>query len=496
MGGFFYLYLTYGDFCGNLSIVSRRTDIQVLKNILIEKGYKPLFDTYTDSKSKLKVLCLVHGEFLTNGQLIKRGNGCRKCGRKTYSKTRRGSIDKIADRAEAMGLKLISEEFPNPTGPQVLTFECAIHGRFDKDHRRVARGSGCAKCGRSIRAEKSKKDPDLFEAELKIIRPDYVLVSRYDNNSSKVEVLCPVHGSFRIIPSDLLGGHGCIMCGNRSLGTQNSIANLIKEKGLEVIQNDRLIVGPLELDIYVASKNLAIEYCGLYWHTEDSKKKNAHINKLNKCNEKGIKLITIFSDEWMERKEQVKNVINAKLGLLPKIAARNCSVKEISKEESDLFTNKYHLQGSTRATMRMGLFYGEELVGIITGGPHHRQARSDSLVLNRLCFGPYSVMGGSSKLFKIFREKALKLGFAKIVSWSDNRWSDGGVYKALGFTLEEESKIDYSYCKGKRRFSKQSCQKNMLLRKGATGNTEKEMAESLGYKRIWDCGKKRWVVYL
>lgn len=40
---------------------------------------------------------------------------------------------------------------------------------------------------------------------------------------------------------------------------------------------------------------------------------------------------------------------------------------------------------------------------------------------------------------------------------------------------------------------KQSCTKKALKERGGVGSTEKELAESLGYARIWDCGKKRWV---
>ena len=243
------------------------------------------------------------------------------------------------------------------------------------------------------------------------------------------------------------------------------------------MENNRIIIKPLELDIYIPSKQLAIEYCGIYWHTEDKKERNAHFNKYLACKNKDIQLITI---------------LNAKLGLLPKIAARDCEVKEITKQEAKDFINKYHLQGFAKSLIYLGLFYNGAMVGAITGGPHHRQGHKDVFILNRLCFGSHAVIGGANKLFKIFKQKVLNTGFKKIVSWSDNRWSNGRVYEAMGFSLEEELKIDYSYCKSKKRFSKQSCQKKMLLKKGAIGKTEKEMALSLGLLRIWDCGKKKW----
>jgi len=80
------------------------------------------------------------------------------------------------------------------------------------------------------------------------------------------------------------------------------------------------------------------------------------------------------------------------------------------------------------------------------------------------------------------------------LSWSDNRWSDGSVYKKLGFTLDEHLKPDYTYVSlinPKRRISKQS------QKKSATNCppeiTELEWANTRGLARIWDCGKTRWV---
>lgn len=64
----------------------------------------------------------------------------------------------------------------------------------------------------------------------------------------------------------------------------------------------------------------------------------------------------------------------------------------------------------------------------------------------------------------------------------------------MGYTKEEELPPDYFYLDGNEVRSKQSCQKKHLAKKGARGKTEREMAESLGYDRIWDCGKIRWVL--
>ena len=109
-------------------------------------------------------------------------------------------------------------------------------------------------------------------------------------------------------------------------------------------------------------------------------------------------------------------------------------------------------------------------------------------------------MGGSSRLLKYLIKYTKDSQYSELISWSDNRWSEGNVYNKTGFTLVEHLGPDYSYyVGGNKRQSKQSNQKKNLITKGAKGtleDKEKELASSLGYSRIWDCGKKRWKIHL
>lgn len=257
--------------------------------------------------------------------------------------------------------------------------------------------------------------------------------------------------------------------------------------------------GGIEIDVYMPEIKVGIEYCGLYWHNEESptpRTTNYHANKAAKANRDGIRLITIFQDEWRDRKEQIKGFLKSVIGKNEnKLFARKTHIKSILKEEVKIFMNANHIQGFARAEAAFGLFFEGELVAAITGNIHHRAGQDGVYVLNRLVFkNNHSVAGGASKLTKTLLAHAKSLGFKKMVSWSDNRWSEGRVYQEIGFGLEQVLKPDYSYVSGQNRLSKQSCQKKFLSSKGAEGNTESKMASSLGYKKIWDCGKKRWAL--
>jgi hypothetical protein len=278
---------------------------------------------------------------------------------------------------------------------------------------------------------------------------------------------------------------------------QVGVKEFLESIGLKVSYNDRKAIKPKEIDIYVESKKIGIEYCGIYWHSDLFIDDNTHLDKMKMANAAGIRLITIFEDEWLNRQDQVKNFLKATLGVSDrKLHGRKCTVKIIPALVGKTFMENYHIQGAAiRSMVYLGLWHEDELVGVMSLGRHHRRSANGEVVLDRLCFKDgVTVSGGSSKLLCVAIGWAKKQGFTKMVSWSDNRWSQGDVYRACGFKLEEELRRDYSYVKQAGRVSKQSCTKAALARLGAVGATEKEMAESLGYARIWDCGKKRWVL--
>ena len=253
-----------------------------------------------------------------------------------------------------------------------------------------------------------------------------------------------------------------------------------------------------EIDIYLPDYKVGIEYCGLYWHNEGNgqKGKTYHFDKMKLVESHGVRLITIFEDEWVGRKDQVKNFLMSVVGLSDtKISARKCQLVPVDILVGRAFLEQHHIQGPARLNLVFfGLEFNGELIGVVSGGRHHRQGHKTELVLDRLCFkGGITVQGGASRLFKALVGYAQANGYSKVVSWSDNRWSQGNVYRKMGFILEQELGPDYSYVdisNPHRRYSKQSMKKKGSER---TGNlTERELREAEGYSRIWDCGKKRW----
>lgn len=81
---------------------------------------------------------------------------------------------------------------------------------------------------------------------------------------------------------------------NSSAG-EREVRQFIKEINVESVHNDRCLISPKEVDLYIPAHNLAIEYCGVYWHSEGSgKDRRYHQAKQQKCAELGIQLLTIY----------------------------------------------------------------------------------------------------------------------------------------------------------------------------------------------------------
>ena len=169
---------------------------------------------------------------------------------------------------------------------------------------------------------------------------------------------------------------------------------------------------------------VGFEYNGLFWHSEKmGKSKNYHLDKQNLAKKNGIKLYHIFSDEWIKNKEIVKSKIKNILGLSgKKIYARKCEIKEITTEEKNKFLLKNHIQGIDKSTHKIGAFYGEELVAVMTFSALRNVlgSKKEDNHFELVRFSSNNVVGIASKLLKYFVKK---YNPDKIISYADKRWT-------------------------------------------------------------------------
>ena len=272
------------------------------------------------------------------------------------------------------------------------------------------------------------------------------------------------------------------------------ISSLLGEDAVET--SNRSIISPYELDIYIPSRSIAIEYNGLYWHTEErGKDKNYHFNKWKMCKDSGIQLLTIWEDEWRDKKDIVKSMLAHKLGVSQgkKVYARNTTVSPLDSSTARSFLDSYHIQGSCFSSAYFGLYDdSDELVAVSAW-----KKTGDMLYLDRYATSCV-VVGGMGKTLKAGTKYAQKQNVDKIVTFSDHQVSDGGLYEKLGFSCDKELSPDYRYVANGERIHKFNYRlkrfRNDPELEYREGLTEKELAQINGLERVWDCGKTRWVM--
>lgn len=277
---------------------------------------------------------------------------------------------------------------------------------------------------------------------------------------------------------------------------EKEIVDFLKSLNLNIVENSRKIIPPYELDIYIPDEKIAIEFNGLYWHSDKFNNQSYHLLKTNLCNKKEIKLIHIFEDEWIFKqsivKERLKQIL--KISNSIKINARDCQIEEIGPKTKNEFLEKFHLQGKDSSVIKLGAFYNNELVSVMTfrHGNISKGSKTytDIWELSRFCIKyDYRIPGIASKLLSYFKKN---FNWKEIFTFADKRWSEGNLYYKLGFEYTYDTKPNYWYIKDYKRIHR------FNLRK--TENDPKEipewvLRESEGYLRIWDCGNMKFNMY-
>lgn len=278
---------------------------------------------------------------------------------------------------------------------------------------------------------------------------------------------------------------------------EQDIELFIRSLNVDVVTNDKHL--GFELDLYMPEYRLAIEYNGLRWHSEffGKKDKRYHISKTNKCTAAGIRLIHVFEDEWSSNPELIKNKIKHILGKSDhRIYARKCVVRQISNKQSAEFCNLYHVQGTGKGYLHVGIFWDNELVGCMQLSRLRRslnqQHTAGYVEIIRYCT-KYSVIGGFSKIIKSL--PTYDDSIRTIVSYADKRWtcSKNNIYNKSGFSLVKDSGPNYWYIRGSKRLHRYNFTKSRIVQQGADPSlSEIQNMVNMGYDRIWDCGTLKY----
>lgn len=518
-----------------------------------------------NSKTRVTIICPVHGEFTQQASSHISGMGCAKCADEA-KKHRQLSLDefiklsrtKHGDKYDYSLVNYVDANTP-------VTIICPVHGAVEvHPYKHHHLGSGCKKC-----AGKHRYTQEEFVEKLKTISPQLEVLSQYKSTHAPIDVKCVEHNhEFSSTPRVLLSGTtGCPDCirnkrqkgcmerygtkhhkqknktpdqiakfNNRDWlyeqhvtnkrtvvdiakelnywdsslltkmeelgievinwshtcsGPEREIDQLVQSLGFETITRNRTLIAPLELDIYVPELKLAIEYCGLYWHSDKFKERSYHANKLKQCQKAGIRLITIFEDEWEQRKSLVVKKLTNIMGKSaePTVFARKCSVVSLTTEQKRKFLDANHIQGDGPGSISYGLMHSDALVAVMS----FIVGQNGKYTLNRFATS-CKIPGGFSKLLSHFKKNH---NWQTIVSFADLRWSVGSLYEQNGFVNDKVLVPDYYYCYAGVRHHKfkfrHSNLHNILGDVYDPAKSEWENMKDSKYDRIWNCGLIRYI---
>ena len=241
---------------------------------------------------------------------------------------------------------------------------------------------------------------------------------------------------------------------------------------------------------------------GLYIQQLKGNQRKQLVNLQQSYKDRGIKLLVLFNDEFVDN----KNLVLSKIQHLclknnqERVHARKCFVVEINATEKNKFLNSNHLQGKDISQINLGAYYGDILVGVMTfcqprvimSGQHQNKG---AVELSRFATDiNYRIPGIASKLLSHFKRN---YSWDEIYSYADKRWSTGNVYEQLGFEETKHNPPAYWYVINGKRKHRWGYRKDALKNNYPNYNpnlTEYQNMLNWGYDRVWDCGTIKYTL--
>lgn len=458
--------------------------------------------SYRKITEKVIIVCPDHGPFEQAGSSHLAGHGCPKCRRRSkpqQSQQSRASFDTswfVARAKQVHGdeYDYCATKYVASTGKVTIT--CRKHGQFKQTARDHLNGYGCAACG----LEKLSRDNARTFEEFKLLatrlhNDKFSYIGEYRNQDTDMAMECQEHGVFFQKPRHHLRGHGCPKC-SVSAG-QLDIFNEVKALlgGVDVVLNDRsALPDNFEVDVYIPEHKLGIEYHGLYWHSydrlESRQERYRHHTKAELANNAGVRLIQVFESEWAKQKEIVLSVLRSKLGLTRRVHARALQLQIVPNDVAEDFYNRTHLQGHRQGSLHLALCNSGTPLCMMSFCKHKKYGHE---LLRYSAELGVTVVGGPGRLLSNFFKM---IPDTNLLSYCDRRYSNGNVYKQLGFKSDGVTGPNYFYVDGSSLLSRQKFQKHKLKSKLSTYNDDLSETGNMfmaGYRRIWDAGHLRFI---
>jgi DNA-directed RNA polymerase subunit RPC12/RpoP len=493
----------------NSTFCNKEEKIKLFKEKCDSLNISILSGEYKNNKSNFLLKCnKCKTEWKGNWQsLITRKNSCPLCSHKRGgSKKRRFTLNELKSYVKKITnneYEFVSSKYEGNNIKYEFYHKKCKKIFLARTENFINKGNRCPYCSGSIK----KTIEDARSLISRYGYNEYTLLSdKYENTNAKLLIKHSCGFEFNMSLNKFINrGFRCPNCreGGRSAKEQDFYI-FIKKIYNDIIYKNFKYMEPLnkEVDIYLPKVGLGFEFNGIYWHSEKFKDKNYHYNKMVECKDRKIKLIQIFEDEWSIKNKQkiVKSKIKYLLHQIKKekrLNARDCYIKEITKEKANIFLEKNHIQGKTNSSIiNLGLFDKNKKLKSVMSFSKKRKCLNQTnnefeFELVRFCSKVfYTINGAFGKLFKYFTKN---YKFKNIVTYADRRWGEGTVYLSSGFIFSHSTKPNYWYVKQDRNryhrfnFRKQKL-KELFPDLYDENLTEFQIMDKTKYSRLWDCG--------
>jgi hypothetical protein len=476
-----------------------KNNIKLTSDIVLNKfksvhGSKYIYPQfiYKNILQNINIICPEHGEFNQKISTHINGSGCSICNKGSNIT----QFIKTSKQIHGDKYNYVKSKYVNNITD--ITINCPQHGDFTLKASYHIQGYGCPKCSKE---DQNKKYFLLFKERSPLIHNNKYDYSKsiYSGRFSKTDIICPKHGVFSQTIGDHLQGCGCPQCSseiaNYSSSYEYEIIDFIKENiKTELIH--RYNENRKEIDIFIPQYNLGIEVNGCYWHSHLKKDKKYHKTKSDYYIDKNIKIFHIWEYQWVNplKKKIIKSMILNKLNITSsKIFARKCTIKNIPSSEYKEFCMNNHIQGHSPTQIKIGLYYNDILVACMGFSKLRinlgNKTSENKYELVRYCtLLNHNILGGASKILKYFENN---YNPQTLVSYADNDYSNGNLYKILNFENKGCTNISYVYYIPKEGIIKNRYvfRKSELIKKGYNKElTEFDITNSMGLYRLYNSG--------
>jgi len=499
---------------------------------------------YLNSSQKVKIICPIHSYFFIRPSNHLNGQSCPSCS----GVKRIDTINFISISNEVHNQKYDYSNVFYKNNHTKVEIICKKHGKFLQSPKDHMSGHGCNLCNIS-------RGELMVEKKLKILGIEFIREKKFDDCIGiygsklpfdfylpKYNIIIEFDGRQHHEPVDIFGGQKSFenlkkndkirekWCEQKKIkifrikwnDIENSFLMIYKEildfnqvnkdnlyldkfieardEFIEFFKNfkDQEIIFNFELnnfnvDVILPNKKIGFKFLGLFKDSELNVENSKQLKLKNEFSKKSFKIIQIYEDLWFNKKEIIKSKISKLISHSKKIFARKCQIKEIKDNKIvKQFLEKNHIQGFVGSKIKLGLFYNEELVGLMTFGNLRKSLGQKSMEncyeMTRFCTKlNTTIIGGASKLFKHFIKN---YNPNRIISYADKLWSDEeNMYNKLKMKLIHSSKPSYYYVVNGSRKNRFLYRKDKLISKGFDNNlSERQICRMIGIFRIYDCG--------